>query len=50
MEPGTVLGTTLRSMEYATTSETDFMGSVTMSPASGRQISVCKLIVDDEII
>ena len=26
--------------EYATTNETDFMGSVTMSPASGRQI--CK--------
>ena len=25
--------------EYATTNETDFMGSVTMSPASGRQIS-----------
>ena len=23
--------------EYATTNETDFMGSVTMSPASGRQ-------------
>ena len=30
--------------EYATTNETDFMGSVTMSPASGRQIcdtSIC---------
>ena len=24
--------------EYATTNETDFMGSVTMSPASGRQL------------
>ena len=28
--------------EYATTNETDFMGSVTMSPASGRQKSHMK--------
>ena len=25
--------------EYATTNETDFMGSITMSPASGRQLN-----------
>ena len=40
LEPGIDLGT--RNEEYATTNETDFMGSVTMSPASGRQlICIC---------
>ena len=34
-ECGTFFGTTFE--EYATTNEMDFMGSVTMSPASGRQ-------------
>ena len=30
--------------EYATTNETDFMGSVTMSPASGRQLAIHRSI------
>ena len=47
LESGTVLGTTLRSMQQP--NETDFMGSVTMSPASGRQKGTYNIPVPYEL-